>query len=134
MIDRPPLPRVRQGQLLALSRSTASYHPKLGSSADLALMRRIDELHLAAPCAGARMLRDLLRRDGHTIGRTRVRTMMARMGSEALYRTPPPVNDIRRIECTRICSAIWRSLAPTRCGRRISRTFRWRGALCLSAR
>ena len=51
-------------------------------------MRRIDELHLASPFAGARMLRDLLRRDGHTIGRKRVRTVMARMGIEALYRKP----------------------------------------------
>jgi len=89
MIDRThPLPMVRQCQLLALSRSTAYYHPTSVSSADLALMRRIDELHLASPFAGARMLRDLLRRDGHTIGRKRVRTMMARMGIEALYRKP----------------------------------------------
>jgi putative transposase len=66
MIDRThSLPMVRQCQLLALSRSTAYYHPTSVSSADLALMRRIDELHLASPFAGARMLRDLLRRDGH---------------------------------------------------------------------
>jgi len=48
----------------------------------------LDELHLASPFAGARMLRDLLRRDGHRIGRKRVRTVMARMGIEALYRKP----------------------------------------------
>ena len=89
MIDRThPLPMVRQCQLLALSRSTTYYHPTSVSSADLALMRRIDELHLASPFAGARMLRDLLRRDGHKIGRKWVRTMMARMGIEALYRKP----------------------------------------------
>ena len=89
MIDRThPLPMVRQCQLLALSRSTAYDQPTLGSAAALALMRRIDELHLASPFAGARILRDLLRRDGHTIGRTRVRTMMAWMGIEALYRNP----------------------------------------------
>jgi putative transposase len=89
MIDRThPLPMVRQCQLLALSRSTTYYQPTSVSSVDLALMRWIDELHLGAPFAGARILRDLLRRDGHTIGRKRVRTMMARMGIEALYRKP----------------------------------------------
>ena len=54
MIDRPPpLPLVRQCQLLALARSTAYYHPTLVASADLALMRRTDALHLAHPFAGA---------------------------------------------------------------------------------
>ena len=78
MIDRThSLLMVRQCHLLALSRSTVYYHPTSVSSADLALMRRIDELHLAAPFAGARMLRDLLRREGRKIERKRVRTMMA---------------------------------------------------------
>jgi putative transposase len=51
-------------------------------------MRRIDELHLAHPFAGARMLRDLLRQEGHAIGRRQVATLMRRMGIEALYRKP----------------------------------------------
>jgi putative transposase len=89
MINRThALPMVRQCQLLELSRSTAYYQPTPVSSAELALRRRIDELHLAYPFAGARMLRDLLRREGHTIGRKRVRTVMARMGLDALYRKP----------------------------------------------
>jgi putative transposase len=72
MIDRThPLPMVRQCQLLALSRSTAYYQPTSVSSVDLALMRRIDELHLTSPFAGARRLHDLLRREGQTIGRKR---------------------------------------------------------------
>ncbi|MBA5876629.1 MAG: IS3 family transposase [Nitrospira sp. CR1.2] len=82
------LPMVRQCQLLALARSTAYYQRMPMSSADLALMRRIDELHLAYPFAGARMLRDLLRREGHRIGRKRVRTVMVRIGIDALYRKP----------------------------------------------
>lgn len=82
------LPVVRQCQLLDLARSTAYAQPRPVSAADLALMRRIDELHLAAPFAGARMLRDLLRREGHRIGRKRVRTIMARLGLDALYRKP----------------------------------------------
>lgn len=51
-------------------------------------MRRIDELHLEHPFAGARLLRDMLRREGHTVGRKRIRTLMQRMGIEALYRKP----------------------------------------------
>lgn len=89
MIDRThALSVVRQCQLLALARSTAYYQPRAVSASELALMRRIDELHLDYPFAGARMLRDLLRGDGHTIGRKRVRTLMAHMGLEALYRKP----------------------------------------------
>ena len=112
MIDRThPLPMVRQCQLLALSRSTAYDQPTSVSSADLALMRRIDELHLDHPFAGARMLRDLLRREGHTIGRKRVRTLMARMGIEARYRTP---HTSQRHPAHRVYPYLLRHLAITR--------------------
>ena len=89
MIDRThPLPVVRQCQLLKLARSTAYYQPTPVSETTLAVMRRIDELHLQYPFAGARMLRDLLRQEGYTIGRRQVATLMRRMGMEALYRKP----------------------------------------------
>jgi len=89
MIDRThPLPVVRQCQLLQLARSTAYYQPTPVSETTLALMRRIDELHLQYPFAGARMLRDLLRQEGHAVGRRQVATLMRRMGIEALYRKP----------------------------------------------
>jgi len=89
-IDRThALPVMRQGQLLALARSTAYDHPTPGSATDLALMRRIDELHLNHPCAGARMLRELRRRACHAMGRRHVSTLMTRMGIEAGYRKPP---------------------------------------------
>ena len=89
MIDRThALPVVRQCQILGVSRSTAYYQPTPVSAADLGLMRRIDELHLAHPFAGARMLRDLLRREGHAIGRRHVATLMRRMGITAVYRKP----------------------------------------------
>jgi putative transposase len=89
MIDRThPLPVVRQCQLLKLVRSTAYYQPTPVSEAALAVMRRIDELHLHYPFAGARMLRDLLRQESHPIGRRQVATLMRRMGMEALYRKP----------------------------------------------
>ncbi len=54
----------------------------------MAVQRRIDELHLEWPFAGARMLRDFLNREGVKIGRHRAATMMWRMGIEAVYRRP----------------------------------------------
>ncbi len=80
------LPIMRQAQLLELSRSAVYYRAQPTSAADLALMRRIDELHLEHPFAGARMLRDLLRQDGYAVGRKHVATLMRVMGIEALYR------------------------------------------------
>lgn len=89
MIDPThPLPIVRQAQLLDLSRSSVYYLPQPTPESDLALMRRIDELHLEHPFAGARMLRDLLRRDGWTVGRKHIATLMRKMGIEALYQRP----------------------------------------------
>jgi len=90
MIDRThTLPVVQQCRLLQLPRSTAYYQPEPVSEADLALMRCIDELHLEHPYAGSRMLRDFLLRGGHPkIGRKRVKTLMNRMGIEAIYRKP----------------------------------------------
>jgi putative transposase len=80
------LPISRQAELLALSRSNVYYLPRPVSGADLALMRRIDELHLNFPFAGARMLRDMLKLEGFEVGRKHVRTLMDKMGIAALYR------------------------------------------------
>lgn len=89
MIDRThELPVVRQCQILSLARSTAYYHPEEVDDADLALMRRIDELHLERPFAGSRMLRDILQREGFSVGRKHVATLMKKMGIEALYKKP----------------------------------------------
>jgi putative transposase len=89
MIDRGHgLALSRQAKILKLSRSSIYYRPRPVSPADLATMRRIDELHLEYPFAGSRMLRDLLRGEGIETGRQRVARMMKRMGIEALYRRP----------------------------------------------
>jgi putative transposase len=89
MINRDhDLPLIRQAELLNFSRSSLYYAPQPVSAADLAVMRRIDELHMNHPFAGSRMLRDLLRLEGVEIGRDRVGTMMRRMGIEAVYRRP----------------------------------------------
>ena len=82
------LPIKRQAELAGISRGAVYYLPRPVSEADQRLMRRIDELHLEHPFAGARMLRDLLGREGLEVGRKHVATLMARMGIEALYRKP----------------------------------------------
>src|SRR5438270_13990946 len=89
MIDRThDLPLARQTALLRLRRSGLYYEPHSVPETELAIMRRIDALHLDYPFAGSRMLRDLLRGEGVVIGRERVRTMMRRMCIEAIYRRP----------------------------------------------
>ncbi len=79
---------VRQAKALNLSRSCVYYKPRPVSATDLAIMRRIDELHLERPFAGSRMLRDFLNRMGISIGRRHVATLMKRMAIEAIYRRP----------------------------------------------
>ncbi len=89
MIDRDhKLPVTQQAKLLKVSRGSVYYLPKPVSQADLALMRRIDELHLKHPFMGARMLRDQLAREGIHVGRRHIGTLMRRMGIEALAPQP----------------------------------------------
>jgi putative transposase len=112
MIDRGhDLPLTRQAELLRLSRSTLYYEPRPVPAAELAIMRRIDELHLDYPFAGSRMLRDLLRGEGIAIGRELVATMMRRMRIEALYRRP---NTSKPAEGHRIYPYLLRGLAVER--------------------
>ena len=89
MIDRDhKLSITRQASLLNISRGTVYYLPQPVSPADLTLMRRLDELHLQHPFMGARMLRDQLARQGIHAGRRHIRTLMLRMGIEALAPQP----------------------------------------------
>jgi putative transposase len=89
MIDREhDLPIVRQAKALNVSRGSVYYLPRPVPDAELAIMRRLDRLHLEFPFAGSRMLRGLLAAEGCKIGRRHVRTLMKRMGIEALYRRP----------------------------------------------
>jgi putative transposase len=80
------LPIKRQAELLAISRSAVYYRARPVRPDTLALMRRIDELHLELPFAGSRMLRDLMRLEGACHGRHRIRRLMRIMGIEAIYR------------------------------------------------
>jgi putative transposase len=89
MIDRGhELPIVKQAQALGISRGSVYYLPRPIPAADLAVMRRMDELHLELPFAGSRMLRDLLNQEGIAIGRCHVAKLMKRLCIEALYRKP----------------------------------------------
>ena len=89
MIDRThDLPITRQAKSLNISRGSVYYLPRPVSACDLAIMRRLDRLHLEFPFAGSRMLRGLLAAEGCKIGRRHVKTLMRRMGIEALYRRP----------------------------------------------
>lgn len=89
MIDKGhDLSVTRQCLVLQLSRSSVYYRPRPVSPENLALMRRMDELHLDYPFCGARGLMKLLRREGHKAGRGRISRLMKLMGIHALYRKP----------------------------------------------
>jgi putative transposase len=89
MIDRAHnLSISKQAKALNIGCGSVYYLPQPVLEADLALMRRIDELHLEFPFAGSRMLRGLLAAEGSKVGRRHVKTLMRRMRIEALYRRP----------------------------------------------
>lgn len=131
MIDRDhALPITRQAQLLGMSRGAVYYMPRPTSAADLALMRRIDELHLQYPFMGARQLRRQLQREGVEVGRRHIGTLMRHMGIEALAPQPGTSKERRVTRSTRTCCASWRLPGPTRSGRWIRPTSRWHTASC----
>jgi putative transposase len=112
MIDRShALSLARQAEELGISRGSLYYQPQPVSATDLALMRRMDDLHLEYPFAGSRMLRDLLVAEGFTVGRLHVATLMKRMGIEALYRRP---NTSKRAPGHQVYPYLLRKLPITR--------------------
>ena len=90
MIDpeQPELSVRRQCELLRVSRSGLYYEPVPTSPDELALMRRIDELHLKYPFYGSRKLSDVLRKEGHEANRKRIQRLMRLMGLEAMVPKP----------------------------------------------
>jgi putative transposase len=74
--------------LLKVARSSLYWHAAAVSEDDLRLMRRIDALYLATPFYGARRMVAVLRRDGWTVNRKRVRRLMRVMRIEAIYQKP----------------------------------------------
>ncbi|WP_397588293.1 IS3 family transposase [Sandarakinorhabdus limnophila] len=112
MIDRThALPVTRQARELGISRGSVYYLPRPTSAADLAIMRRLDELHMDFPFAGSRMLRDLLAADGVKVGRLHVSTLMKKMAIEAIYRRP---NTSKPAPGHKVYPYLLRKLAVTR--------------------
>ena len=89
MVDSDaPVSIRRQCELLRLSRSGLYYEPVADSPESLALMRRIDELHLEFPFYGSRKLMVALRSEGREVNRKRVQRLMAVMGIESVAPKP----------------------------------------------
>ena len=90
MIDRanPNLSITLQCRILSINRSSFYYAAKGENEANLALMRRIDELFMKYPFYGSRQMVRHLRREGIEVGRHRVRRLMRLMGLEAIYQAP----------------------------------------------
>ena len=103
-----------QAAALGISRGSVYYLPRPVPAADLALMLRIDKLHLDYPFAGSRMMRDFLVREGFNVGRLHVATLMKRMRIAAIYRRRTPRSRLRATRSTRICCASGRSRGPAR--------------------
>jgi putative transposase len=80
--DHSPPSLRRQCELLSLSRSGLYYEPVPTSDADLKLMRRIDELHMAQPQYGSRSITTTFRREGMKINRKHIQRLMRTMGIE----------------------------------------------------
>jgi len=90
MIERPgkDLSVRRQCVLLSLTRSGVYRSKPVAGADDLAVMRRIDELHLELPFYGSRRMTFELNKEGRGVNRKRVRRLMRVMGIEALIPRP----------------------------------------------
>jgi len=86
--DHPSLSVVRQCELASISRSGFYYQPMGETSLNLELMRLIDAQFLETPWYGSRQIARHLRREGHTVGRKRIRRLTAKMGLAPIYQRP----------------------------------------------
>lgn len=79
---------LREAKILWIGRGSVYYKARPVSATELILMRRIDELYLDYPFAGSRMLKGLLKSEGHEVGRLHVTTLIKRMSLQAIHRRP----------------------------------------------
>jgi putative transposase len=86
--DHEDLSIVRQCELVSISRSSFYDQPTGETAENLTLMRLIDVQFLETPWYGSRQMAMHLRRDGHDVGRKRVRRLMATMGLTPIYQRP----------------------------------------------
>jgi putative transposase len=126
------LPVTQQAKWIKISRGTVYCEAQATTEAWLKFIRRMDELHLDYPFAGSPMLRDFLRREGFAVGRRHVRTLMLRMGIDAIYRKP---NTSKRIQAHKVYPYLLREIQITRANqvwaRPTSPTFQWPRAGCI---
>ncbi len=115
MVERDGPPALaRKCELLGVSHSSQYYAAPGESAENLALMRRLDRLHLAHPFYGSRQMGRHLRREGTVVGRRRMRRLMRLKGLEAIYRKPRTRVANPATGCTGTSYAIWRSAGRTR--------------------
>ena len=86
--EKHTLPRTQRCKLLSIPRSTSYYRPKPVSGDDLALMQRIDRIHMAQPFRGSRRIVDALAEQGYLVNRKRVKRLMRLMGIQAIHPGP----------------------------------------------
>src|SRR3984885_13347462 len=86
--QHPRLSVARQCELVSISRSGFYYQPAGETPLNLALMQLIDVQFLETPWYGSRQMARHIRREGYTVGRKRMRRLMARMGLEPIYQRP----------------------------------------------
>ena len=86
--EHPRLSIVRQCELVSISRSGFYHCPAGETLLNLELMRLVDAQFLETPWYGSRQMARQLRREGHVVGRKRVRRLMARLGLTPIYQRP----------------------------------------------
>jgi putative transposase len=100
-----------QCRLLALSRSGYYYVPSQETELNLRLLRRIDELNVAEPTWGSRMLRDKLALEGDILNRKRIKRLMAILRIKVIY---PARNLSKRNQEHKVYPYLLRGLAINR--------------------
>ena len=79
------VPKARQCELLAISRSSVYYKARVISDYNLGILNKIDEIYTENPEYGYRYIYKQLLEEGFHIGRDRVLKYMGMMGIEAIY-------------------------------------------------
>jgi len=101
----------RQRELLGVNRSSLYYEPVEPDAEELALMRRIDELHLKHPFYGSRKIAQTLKADGLEVNRKRVQRLMRLMGLES---TAPKPNTSKPVPENPVYPYLLRNLQVSR--------------------
>lgn len=86
--EEPPVSIRKQCELLRLNRSSLYYEAVPQDPEELALMRRIDALHLQHPFYGSRRIAQELSQEREPVNRKRVQRLMRLMGIESVAPKP----------------------------------------------